>query len=125
MPRHFGVLAHLVERLHRTQEVGGSNPPYSTTVIDMFPGLKLVALTANLTATFTSTVSRQRAFNQFDCAPPSFKVVVLVDFLRYRDSRVSQDELGIPRIHTQILQQCCSGVPEVMQGDDAGATTPT
>ena len=112
MPRHFGVLAHLVERLHRSQEVGGSNPPYSTTVIDMFPGLNLVALTANLTATFTSTVSRQRAFNQ-------------LDFLRYRDSRVSQDELGIPRIHTQILQQCCSGVPEVMQGDDAGATTPT
>ena len=28
----YGVLAHLVERFHGMEEVGGSNPPYSTII---------------------------------------------------------------------------------------------
>ena len=30
--RTYGVLAHLVERFHGMEEVGGSNPPYSTII---------------------------------------------------------------------------------------------
>ena len=31
----YGVLAHLVERFHGMEEVGGSNPPYSTIIAQL------------------------------------------------------------------------------------------
>ncbi len=36
---HFGAIAQLAERLDRTQEVGGSNPPSSTLAKSLYIGL--------------------------------------------------------------------------------------
>jgi hypothetical protein len=76
-------------------------------------------LTASLTATSPVIPCRQQRFNLAQRRSSTLQAVMLIDLLSDRDRRMPEDQLRIPSLHSEVLQERCRAVPYIMDTNES------